>query len=182
MFFFFQAEDGIRDGHVTGVQTCALPICQASGVLGSRRRRLDASLWVQMRTLWSRLVAPDGDGRYSLANFSKNDGNVPTKPAATMTPVSQYTFAGEGLRPRRATERTIQAAIQPATEMTVFPDNGPTLLENASQSLTAELASASVVRTPRTRTTNPAARMAAATGQKGGSPSSEPVEAGDRKC
>src|SRR5690625_7249846 len=26
MLFFFQAEDGIRDGHVTGVQTCALPI------------------------------------------------------------------------------------------------------------------------------------------------------------
>src|SRR5439155_16502171 len=25
-FFFFRAEDGIRDGHVTGVQTCALPI------------------------------------------------------------------------------------------------------------------------------------------------------------
>src|SRR5690606_26386305 len=30
-FFFFQAEDGIRDFHVTGVQTCALPI--SSGVL-----------------------------------------------------------------------------------------------------------------------------------------------------
>src|SRR5690625_1924967 len=27
--FFFQAEDGIRDGHVTGVQTCALPIWSA---------------------------------------------------------------------------------------------------------------------------------------------------------
>src|SRR5437867_4832158 len=26
MFFFFQAEDGIRDRTVTGVQTCALPI------------------------------------------------------------------------------------------------------------------------------------------------------------
>src|SRR5437879_10738633 len=26
MFFFFQAEDGIRDTSVTGVQTCALPI------------------------------------------------------------------------------------------------------------------------------------------------------------
>src|SRR5690625_5986176 len=26
LYFFFQAEDGIRDGHVTGVQTCALPI------------------------------------------------------------------------------------------------------------------------------------------------------------
>src|SRR3712207_411279 len=27
-FFFFQAEDGIRDIGVTGVQTCALPICK----------------------------------------------------------------------------------------------------------------------------------------------------------
>src|SRR5699024_12273332 len=27
-FFFFQAEDGIRDRNVTGVQTCALPICE----------------------------------------------------------------------------------------------------------------------------------------------------------
>src|SRR5437773_7687986 len=29
LFFFFQAEDGIRDRDVTGVQTCALPILQA---------------------------------------------------------------------------------------------------------------------------------------------------------
>src|SRR5947207_10002108 len=29
-FFFFQAEDGIRDHCVTGVQTCALPICQGT--------------------------------------------------------------------------------------------------------------------------------------------------------
>ena len=28
-FFFFQAEDGIRDWSVTGVQTCALPICDS---------------------------------------------------------------------------------------------------------------------------------------------------------
>src|SRR5207248_4977761 len=32
--FFFQAEDGIRDRTVTGVQTCALPIC------GRRNERL----------------------------------------------------------------------------------------------------------------------------------------------
>src|SRR5690606_40127265 len=37
VFFFFQAEDGIRDFHVTGVQTCALPIC---GSHGRERRRL----------------------------------------------------------------------------------------------------------------------------------------------
>src|SRR5438093_13435877 len=36
-FFFFQAEDGIRDWSVTGVQTCALPICrgeESPGLLG----------------------------------------------------------------------------------------------------------------------------------------------------
>src|SRR5690554_7664678 len=30
-YFFFQAEDGIRDADVTGVQTCALPICFKKG-------------------------------------------------------------------------------------------------------------------------------------------------------
>src|SRR5205807_4699050 len=30
LFFFFQAEDGIRDYKVTGVQTCALPISAAA--------------------------------------------------------------------------------------------------------------------------------------------------------
>src|SRR3989454_1993547 len=32
VFFFFQAEDGIRDYKVTGVQTCALPISSAKSV------------------------------------------------------------------------------------------------------------------------------------------------------
>src|SRR5439155_4002028 len=43
--FFFQAEDGIRDGHVTGVQTCALPIFRQNlrfygGVYGLRGKAL----------------------------------------------------------------------------------------------------------------------------------------------
>src|SRR5256885_17001911 len=33
-FFFFQAEDGIRDYKVTGVQTCALPIYMVLSVVG----------------------------------------------------------------------------------------------------------------------------------------------------
>src|SRR5260221_3682221 len=39
LFFFFQAEDGIRDHCVTGVQTCALPILivpDSQGVLSGR--------------------------------------------------------------------------------------------------------------------------------------------------
>src|SRR5205823_7882750 len=37
-FFFFQAEDGIRDKLVTGVQTCALPICASttSSLIGAQ--------------------------------------------------------------------------------------------------------------------------------------------------
>src|SRR5256885_6634369 len=35
--FFFQAEDGIRDYKVTGVQTCALPICLRRGQPASNR-------------------------------------------------------------------------------------------------------------------------------------------------
>src|SRR5690606_41161501 len=38
--FFFQAEDGIRDFHVTGVQTCALPIWtphEVQDILGTKK-------------------------------------------------------------------------------------------------------------------------------------------------
>src|SRR5690606_40559632 len=54
--FFFQAEDGIRDFHVTGVQTCALPIycywawscagfcCRAIGCSNATCCRPDTSL------------------------------------------------------------------------------------------------------------------------------------------
>src|SRR3712207_8607579 len=35
MFFFFQAEDGIRDIGVTGVQTCALPISVGAAATGA---------------------------------------------------------------------------------------------------------------------------------------------------
>src|SRR5256885_11244060 len=38
--FFFQAEDGIRDYKVTGVQTCALPIC----AVGSMQRLLETCI------------------------------------------------------------------------------------------------------------------------------------------
>src|SRR5437867_12479940 len=43
MFFFFQAEDGIRDRTVTGVQTCALPIYGRHRRGAARRRLRDFS-------------------------------------------------------------------------------------------------------------------------------------------
>src|SRR5713226_9877220 len=46
LFFFFQAEDGIRDGRVTGVQTCALPIL-LNGI------NLDAGIFMSYIGLYS---------------------------------------------------------------------------------------------------------------------------------
>src|SRR3712207_7302809 len=43
MFFFFQAEDGIRDIGVTGVQTCALPIYGSSRCERVMANGLDAN-------------------------------------------------------------------------------------------------------------------------------------------
>src|SRR5256885_7524195 len=43
-FFFFQAEDGIRDYKVTGVQTCALPISPRNRTAPARRWRRPACL------------------------------------------------------------------------------------------------------------------------------------------
>src|SRR3989475_6764326 len=61
LFFFFQAEDGIRDLTVTGVQTCALPISDLA--------RPDARIAVQVvpldlaRRVVGRLVGRVGSGR-----------------------------------------------------------------------------------------------------------------------
>src|SRR5215510_2177078 len=49
MFVFFQAEDGIRDGHVTGVQTCALPI---SGIRPLKPRPKAAETAMRPSSFW----------------------------------------------------------------------------------------------------------------------------------
>src|SRR5690606_4785868 len=52
IIFFFQAEDGIRDFHVTGVQTCALPISALGDALRDALGGLGAGLYLG-RTLAS---------------------------------------------------------------------------------------------------------------------------------
>src|SRR5690606_40648728 len=49
LFFFFQAEDGIRDFHVTGVQTCALPIFNRL----SREQLVEWLAWNDVHGLFS---------------------------------------------------------------------------------------------------------------------------------
>src|SRR6266481_1780748 len=47
--FFFQAEDGIRDGTVTGVQTCALPILRWHDLLLQQADRTYRDHWAAER-------------------------------------------------------------------------------------------------------------------------------------
>src|SRR2546421_1310507 len=55
-FFFFQAEDGIRDLIVTGVQTCALPICKdARSTLAQRLRSTEGATIGEVFTFMSGL-------------------------------------------------------------------------------------------------------------------------------
>src|SRR5690625_7172265 len=59
LVFFFQAEDGIRDGHVTGVQTCALPISfdsvEKGEILGYVAPKDSVLLNVQLNLLQSEM-------------------------------------------------------------------------------------------------------------------------------
>src|SRR5699024_11755160 len=74
-FFFFQAEDGIRDRNVTGVQTCALPISVVfkSGLLLSPEANKSPTL---LRSIY--------------------DTEIPTSPADTPVPgVSSTVPSGE---------------------------------------------------------------------------------------
>src|SRR5438093_6135224 len=50
-FFFFQAEDGIRDWSVTGVQTCALPISLVVVCLFSLSNQLQRSVHLILQAL-----------------------------------------------------------------------------------------------------------------------------------
>src|SRR3989454_4431139 len=50
-FFFFQAEDGIRDYKVTGVQTCALPICEGHATRDPSERLESPKQWRTLPTV-----------------------------------------------------------------------------------------------------------------------------------
>src|SRR5690606_40599157 len=77
--FFFQAEDGIRVFHVTGVQTCALPIWT-----GTPRRALMIGSGQSARTLLDALhsEAPDD---YTIVGMVAEPGSDP--PADPQIPV-----------------------------------------------------------------------------------------------
>src|SRR5690349_10298421 len=68
LFFFFQAEDGIRDLYVTGVQTCALPISMSASAPASLARPLlilTALFLLSLPLVTTRIYASDEVQFYS---------------------------------------------------------------------------------------------------------------------
>src|SRR5690349_9368867 len=109
LVFFFQAEDGIRDLYVTGVQTCALPISclRVPGVLC-------------FRPISQKISAP--------TNIAKVDSGGSTTPRPTDT-------AESGKRPLVATRASsIAMATATATPIVISAEvgNPPTPLEMIS--------------------------------------------------
>src|SRR6266850_6906387 len=76
LFFFFQAEDGIRDYKVTGVQTCALPICRRRGdrrrVPHVRLERDDHCLGLRAIGPGEREIEPAKIGCRALGDFPQS--------------------------------------------------------------------------------------------------------------
>src|SRR4030066_1897212 len=90
--FFFQAEDGIRDSSVTGVQTCALPICYFCRLPNTKTRaRTNSSIPARSEehtselqshlNLVCRLLLEKKKQRQSRVHYATSAISVPTEPA-----------------------------------------------------------------------------------------------------
>src|SRR5690625_4775235 len=92
-FFFFQAEDGIRDGHVTGVQTCALPISSISNSAGISDATTDKTYCSRstfsMSPVSDRLTDTSNSG-----NLTSSEWSFPVTSFALLTSVSTDFFCG----------------------------------------------------------------------------------------
>src|SRR5690606_11656797 len=118
-FFFFQAEDGIRDFHVTGVQTCALPIFQFNYLSTDQDRREWVETVQMARHILSQpAFAPYDTGEISpgpsvstseeILDWVARDGETALHPSCTcrmgtdemsvVDPLSMEVHGTEGLR------------------------------------------------------------------------------------
>src|SRR5687767_15574586 len=90
--FFFQAEDGIRDKLVTGVQTCALPICE----LGQNHRRQEMKHHrLELTRGKCRKASVDPESKRTGAEGKEEDGS-----SAAHRRRSEERRGGKARRPR----------------------------------------------------------------------------------
>src|SRR5256885_2462473 len=111
LMFFFQAEDGIRDYKVTGVQTCALPISEAARGAGEQRRfGLD---WFGFVVSFKGVFLEGVEVVFIVITFGLNAGNVPVAAASAVVAGLVVTTVGViASRPLSAVpENTLKYAV-----------------------------------------------------------------------
>src|SRR5580704_18475014 len=86
--FFFQAEDGIRDGRVTGVQTCALPIWSIRYRIDLDVYRIGSQVWLRHGDLYGVLPLTSSGMRLPFS--------YPPIAAAALSPLSLMPMAVAG--------------------------------------------------------------------------------------
>src|SRR2546429_2168087 len=104
-FFFFQAEDGIRDVAVTGVQTCALPISRP-GTVGFRAAPRSWGLRAHRGSepdtrIPHRGPVSEGPRRYRAPPVAPRYTRANNRPARARGVARGRPTAGRGARPRR---------------------------------------------------------------------------------
>src|SRR2546427_3692905 len=111
-FFFFQAEDGIRDLTVTGVQTCALPILAAAAEkysrivqVGSQRR--SGIVFAKAREIYASGAL--GQVTAIEAWIDRNDASGDRKSTRLNSSHSQISYAVFCLKKKKKTEQNCRA-------------------------------------------------------------------------
>src|SRR5205085_6113726 len=102
IFFFFQAEDGIRDLTVTGVQTCALPISHCGATAGPYYVHLGPDGLMAAGGYY--MMAPDQVARFRTAVDDDRRGDDLVKRLAAVER-SEERRVGKECGGRRAGER-----------------------------------------------------------------------------
>src|SRR5689334_15904983 len=105
IFFFFQAEDGIRDGTVTGVQTRALPILDSK-----KQEKYTAQMKVDLR-LQVQKIAPGGQDRVPTDLF------VPENSRLDFEQDEAFTQAPPIVIPVAASDCEIAPAVAPRSQL-----------------------------------------------------------------
>src|SRR6266498_3867633 len=191
-FFFFQAEDGIRDADVTGVQTCALPIWPRRADPGLHWRRCDGTVLLRLLRRVSVLRQPADDRRDRVRHRA---GPAAERARLVAVPVAaRRRPAGTGMRDRRR-RHAGPAAVQPVLPaaactvhfglVAVLCLSGRQLLDRRAPAPTGAAAATAGAAASATGATAATAGAAAALGRGPGLPASfvrASSPAGSRAC
>src|SRR5208337_1647851 len=142
-FFFFQAEDGIRDTSVTGVQTCALPICHR----GARKGRAG-----EHETHPRQETGCQIERRRELVD--RDDHGEPPRSRATLSATLAASFTISNMRKAgspKSTKRISSSVVSPSRWERASSSKSSAQRCRGKPAIPAPIAGTAMLRHPRSR-------------------------------